>query len=120
MFGRRPLSVMPSGTKLWQVQSCLISHRSFVEASGNKSSMRDTKKHGNERRDEKQEDAESMNFYRTDINEQCQVLWRYYSDALLSWSILFGMSKMLAKLVALLTCTLGYYCCDSGPGSGLS
>jgi len=46
--------------------------------------------------DETQKDAESMNFYGTDINEQCQVHWRYYGDTLWSWTILFGTSKVLA------------------------
>jgi len=44
--------------------------------------MRDTKKHGTERRDETQEDADSMKFYGTDINERRQVHRQYYGDTL--------------------------------------
>lgn len=62
------------------MQSFLISHRSFSEASGNKSSFPSVLEHvghnhGNKRRDETQEGEESMNFSGTDINEQCQVNW---------------------------------------------
>jgi hypothetical protein len=120
-FERRPRSQIPTGTNLWQVQSCFMSHRNFTEVSGNKLNSFSLLEHAGDKETRNWatwENAESMNSYRTEIEEQCQghrlTLQRnrvpdhvrYYGDVLWSWPTLFRVSKELAKLVPLLTCTL--------------